>query len=182
MANQYEYDLLVEFVEKHQRRMLTQTLVPSNSPVQVVGADFLLFRPQNNPWAVQEAMYDTVYLTRSNFTMIPTAAPGVLAKGAETNKFHVLLAITNLEAGHERFMFAPAFTLTANVIWDYWRDSGYVAFNVWDYFADPRRFLQGVPLMQMPPGLSPPDQSGVNQPNNIKPMPPVTPPGGMPSE
>jgi hypothetical protein len=181
MANQYEYDLLVEFIEKHQRRILSNpSAYYGDSPIQVIGAEFILFRPQNNPWAVQEAMYDTTYLTRSNFTMIPTAAPGVLAKGAETKKFHVLLAITNMEAGHERFRFAPAFTLTAEVIWDYWRDSGYVEFDMWNYFADPLRFLQGVPLAQGPPGLQPPDPAGVNQPSNKQPLPPGGPPDVMP--
>ena len=170
MANQYEYDLLVEFVEYHQNQVLNSPAWLATQPVQVNGADFLLFSPQNN----------------KDYRFIPDEAPHPLRgelqplyknQGKITN-FYVMVAITNIQAGHERFQFAPAFTLTCMVLYDYWRDSKFVEFDIWDYLATPLRFLQGVPLTAGPPGLHPPDQAPVNQPPNKHPLPPQSPPGG----
>ncbi len=84
-----------------------------------------------------------------------------------------MLAITNMAAGHERFMFAPAFTLTAVVIWDFWRDSGYVDFDIMEFFNGPIVFGD---LTSGVPGLHPPGEAGVNEPPHKKAPPNNAPP------
>ncbi len=93
MTNQFEYDKLVEFVQNHHPFIL------KNTTELITKGD----------------QFDPVQVRKVVFRLFPR----------EGNTYHHLVPVTldvvieRMDAGHERFMFAPAFTLTCKVVWDY---------------------------------------------------------------
>ena len=138
MANQTEYDKLVEFVEWHQQRALySDSEAPGGGIIQVRSALFALYKPANTAnedfnmiRGLDPAMVAKGSISQGESSFrgggFPLAAgdPGSLRNGPGT--ILVTVVIKNIEAGHERFVFAPAFTLTCEVVFDWWNDSSFV--------------------------------------------------------
>jgi len=95
MPNQYEYDKLVEFVLNHQKDVVQKTDVQygNDALLQVKGLKFTFVTP--------EGRRDTTY-----------------HHGPRLIGTQFVIVITNIKAGHERFKFAPSYTLTCKVIDD----------------------------------------------------------------
>lgn len=92
VANQYEYDRIVQFVEFHHRtQMLPQTAVPQNLTGDSFysGVEFLLFKPQG----------------QHSLDMF--------------KPLRYLTVITDIAAGHERFKNFPIYSLQCKVLYDY---------------------------------------------------------------
>lgn len=94
MPNQHEYDKLVVFVEDHQKQILEKTDT-------LFGQDLLQVRGVEFTYVVPEARVNDTY-----------------HHGPRLIGTQFVVAITGIKAGHERFKFAPAYTLTCKVIDD----------------------------------------------------------------
>jgi len=94
VANNYEYDRLVRFVEHHQNSVLSAETFRGN---YFPAVEFLLFKPANS-----SSFYHT-------------------STGASGGKMFYTIAILGIEAGAERFKNAPTFTLRCKVLHDHLR-------------------------------------------------------------
>lgn len=94
VANQYEYDRLVHFVEHHHYSQMRPQGAIANTldGNQYPSVDFMLFKPGNKQ-------------TFNAFSPV-----------------YYSLLILNIEAGHERFVNFPTYTLTCKVTYDYLED------------------------------------------------------------
>jgi len=107
VANQHEYDLLVKFVRDNMRNSLVQPdiIYEDNISIQVPYLEFKMFEPGiSHQYAVQNNV------RRYTYNHIPNAGAA--------RRIHMYVMPINVAAGHERFKFSPAFTLTCKVLWD----------------------------------------------------------------
>lgn len=91
VANQYEYDRIVEFIQHHHLSQFNSGLIVAqglDGNGNYPGVDFKLFRPQAGGTNSVPRMFYTV-------------------------------VITDIAAGHERFMNYPTYQLTAKVTYDH---------------------------------------------------------------
>jgi hypothetical protein len=97
VANNYEYDRLVRFVEHHQNSILGAEDFRGN---YFAAVDFRLFKPANA---------NTIYHTNSES-----------GEGSGSRMFYTI-AILGISAGAERFKNAPTYTLRCKVLHDHLR-------------------------------------------------------------
>jgi len=93
VANQYEYDKLVEFVQNHHRTILAYGAHnDSKIGADDFGVEFMLFKALMKPGS-------------NDRQVVPP--------------MHLLVVVTDIQAGHERFVNAPTATLTCRVLNDF---------------------------------------------------------------
>lgn len=129
MINQFEYDKLVEFVAYHQKHMLSaiKEIVESPSadqfnPTQVEAVEFymgLARKPRKIPNADDDPTGRIDFGSDVDISTQRSADLKAQHKFRQAPEMNMTLAILDIKAGHERFQFAPAFTLTCKVLNDH---------------------------------------------------------------
>jgi len=140
MANQYEFDLLVEFVQNHHHTIgsVDDEILGDGTglnPVQVNSATFMLFHPLGGH-TYRHIPKTNVGKGTGEHEPVGLDAVGNPFSENKRTGYMAELAILNIEAGHERFVYAPAFTLTCQVLNDYMQDGSDLEKNISD-LADP---------------------------------------------